>query len=109
MKMKINQNKLPIKYLLNVYKEMESFPSHTDLTYMLLSNLSDKEELNSPFTPSQVWPYMKDGVGTISELSGFLDYAADPEDCPGAFLQRIGLTSGKKPEMQYQVINNPWS
>ena len=107
--MKINQNKLPVKYALNVYKEMKEFPSHMDLVYMLLSNLSDREEIENPFTPSQVWSYMKDGVGTINELHGFLDYVSDPADCPGAFLQKLEMTKGKKPEWQYKVLDNPWS
>jgi hypothetical protein len=107
--MKINQNKLPVKYALNVYKEMKEFPSHVDLVYMLLSNLSDREEIENPFTPSQVWSYMKDGVGTINELHGFLDYVSDPADCPGAFLQKLEMTKGKKPEWQYKVLDNPWS
>lgn len=107
--MKINQNKLPIKYALNVYKEMTSFPSHEDLTYMLLSNLSDREEIEKSFTPSQVWQYMKDGVGTIKDLHIFLDYVSDPVACPGAFLQKLEMSKGKKPEWQYKVINNPWS
>ena len=107
--MKINQNKLPVKYALNVYKEMKEFPSHVDLVYMLLSNLSDREEIENPFTPSQVWSYMKDGVGTINELHGFLDYVSDPTDCPGAFLQKLEMTKGKKPEWQYKVLDNPWS
>ena len=107
--MKINQNKLPVKYALNVYKEMKEFPSHVDLVYMLLSNLSDREEIENPFTPSQVWSYMKDGVGTINELHGFLDYVSDSADCPGAFLQKLEMTKGKKPEWQYKVLDNPWS
>jgi hypothetical protein len=107
--MKINQNKLPVKYALNVYKEMQGFPSHMDLVYMLLSNLSDREEIENPFTPSQVWSYMKDGVGTINELHGFLDYVSDSADCPGAFLQKLEMTKGKKPEWQYKVLDNPWS
>lgn len=107
--MKINQEKLPVKYALNVYREMSGFPSHMDLVYMLLSNLSDREEIEKVFTPSQVWNYMKDGVGTISELQGFLDYVSDPTDCPSAFLKKIELTQGKKPEWTYQVIDNPWS
>lgn len=107
--MKINQSKLPVKYALNVYKEMPSFPSHEDLTYMLLSNLSDREEIENSFTPSQVWQYMKDGVGTIKDLQGFLDYVSDSADCPGAFLQKLEMTKGKKPEWQYKVLDNPWS
>jgi hypothetical protein len=107
--MRINQEKLPVKYALNVYKEMPEFPSHMDLVYMLISNLTDREEIEKPFTPSQVWSYMKDGVGTIAELQGFLDYVSDPEDCPGAFLNKLGMTSSRKPEMQYQVLDNPWA
>jgi hypothetical protein len=107
--MKINQNKLPVKYALNVYKEMKEFPTHIDLVYMLLSNLSDREEIEKSFTPSQVWQYMKDGVGTINELQGFLDYVSDPVDCPGAFLQKLEMTQGRKPEWQYKVLDNPWA
>ena len=88
---------------------MKEFPSHMDLVYMLLSNLSDREEIENPFTPSQVWSYMKDGVGTINELHGFLDYVSDSADCPGAFLQKLEMTKGKKPEWQYKVLDNPWS
>ena len=107
--MKINPSLLPVKYALNVYKEMKDFPTHQDLVYMLLSNLSDRDEIESPFTPSKVWNYMKDGVGTIQDLNAFLNYVSDPNECPSAFLKKLEMTSGKKPEWQYQVINNPWS
>jgi hypothetical protein len=52
---------------------------------------------------------MKDGVGTINELHGFLDYVSDPADCPSAFLQKLEMTKGRKPEWQYKVLDNPWS
>jgi len=106
--MKINPRKLPVKYALNVYKELSTFPSHEDLTYMLLSYLSEKDDIEKPFTPSRVWACMKDGCGTISELEGFLEYASDPVDCPGAFLQKLDMSGGKKPERKFKVINNPW-
>ena len=107
--MKINPSNLPVKYALNVYREMKEFPTHTDLAFMLLSSLSDRDEIDQIFTSSYVWPYMKDGVGTIQELKGFLDYVSDPTDCPIAFLQRLDIIPGKNPEQTYKVIDNPWS
>lgn len=107
--MKINPSNLPVKYALNVYRDMKEFPTHTDMVFMLLSSLSDRDEIDQPFTASQVWQYMKDGVGTIQELRGFLDYVSDSADCPTAFLQKMEMTRSKNPEQIYKVLDNPWA
>jgi hypothetical protein len=52
---------------------------------------------------------MKDGLGTIKDLQGFLDYVSNPVDCPSNFIETAGTVLGKKVETQYRITKNPWS
>ena len=107
--MRVNERKVPIKYILNVFKEMDHFPTHEDKMYVILSNLSDKEIIDKPFTASTVWSYVKDVFGTIKDLNDFLDYASNQEVCPGFFLEKQTAQKEKTKENFYTVIKNPWS
>jgi hypothetical protein len=78
--MKINENKLSIKHLLEVYQELPGFPSHEDTEYCLVRTLEEKELLNSTFKAEHIWQGFKSMFGTISELRGFLEYLASPDD-----------------------------
>jgi hypothetical protein len=100
---------LPVKYALGVYKEMNGFPTHEDLTFMLIINLEEEGRIEQPFTAGDVWPFMKDGLGTIKDLQGFLDYVSNPVDCPSNFIETARTVLGKKVETQYRITKNPWS
>jgi hypothetical protein len=71
--MRIDINKLPIKYALELYQELPSYPSPEDLEYLLVSALQEKDLLGVEFTAEQVWDYMKIAVATMKELRIFLD------------------------------------
>jgi len=71
--MRIDINKLPIKYALELYQELPSYPSPEDLEYMLVSALQEKDLLGVEFTAEQVWDYMKSAVPSLNELISFLD------------------------------------
>lgn len=71
--MKINRQKLPVKYALDVYSETPGFPSQTDLEYMLVSTLLEQNRIEAEFTAEHVWDYYKHCVGTISDLRAFLE------------------------------------
>lgn len=77
--MKINQSKLPIKYLLNVYQEMPGYPTYDDLCYALVSTLDDTTRLSKDFLPEQVWVGMKYHFTTIEELKEFLNKLSNPD------------------------------
>jgi len=75
--MKINRNKLPMKYSLEIYQEIPGYPSHQDLEYILVSTLQETDMLGKDFTAEQVWYGMKHAVGVLPDLIGFLDYSFD--------------------------------
>lgn len=74
--MRIDINKLPIKYALELYQELPSYPSPEDLEYLLVTALQEKDLLGVEFTAEQVWDYMKSAVATMKELRAFLDSLA---------------------------------
>lgn len=98
--MKINQSKLPIKYLLNVYQEMPGYPTYDDLCYALVSTLDDMTRLSKDFLPEQVWVGMKYHFTTIEELKEFLNKLSNPDgDSP------IKLEKNKD---RFKLTYMPW-
>ena len=105
--MRINRNKLPMKYALEIYQEIPGYPSHTDLEYILISTLQDKDLLGKEFTADQVWDSFKHCLGTIKDLQGFLDYAFQPDDERDRHLM---ASQGTKPTSNtYQLHDHAWS
>jgi hypothetical protein len=70
--LKINRNKLPVKYNLEIYQEMPGFGCHQDLEYMLVSTLENRNMLEKDFNPSNVWQGLK------SALADFLSILLSP-------------------------------
>ena len=98
--MNINQSKLPIKYLLNVYQEIPGYPTSDDLCYALVSTLDDTSRLSKDFLPEHAWVGMKHHFTTIEELRTFLDKLVNPEsDSP------IKLEKNKD---RFKLTYMPW-
>jgi hypothetical protein len=47
--MRIDQNKLPAKYALEVYKMVDGFPSTIDILYEIVTILQARDRLTQPF------------------------------------------------------------
>jgi hypothetical protein len=98
--MKINQSKLPIKYLLGVYQEMPGYPTYDDLCYALVSALDDLNRLSKDFLPEQVWSGMKYHFSTIEELRTFLDKLVNPSS--------DSLIKLEKNKDRFKLTYMPW-
>jgi hypothetical protein len=107
--MKINENKLPVKYALNIFKELDGYPTQTDFLYILLSGLSDQDEIENSFTLSKIWSFMKDVMSSKEELLNFLNFYSGNEECSMVIFSKMGLSKEKKPEESFRVIFNPWA
>lgn len=104
--MRINTKKLPIKYYLDIYQEVPGYPNHSDLQYVLLRTLQDRELLEKDFTAENVWPGMKNCLGTIDDLRGFLNYLFQPDD----LTEKKGfyLKGRKSSENSYRLESHEW-
>jgi hypothetical protein len=101
--MRINPKKLPIKYFLDIYQEIPSYPNNDDLQYILLRTLQDKNLLGKSFTAENVWIGMRNALGTIQDLRNFLDLIFLSGDQTKFYLK------GKKTsENSYQLESHEW-
>jgi hypothetical protein len=50
MSQKINRNRLPAKYALEVYKMVDGYPSAIDILYETVVILEERNSLDQPFT-----------------------------------------------------------
>ncbi len=102
--MRMNRNKLPMKYALEIYQELPGYPSHQDLEYVLVTTLQDKDLLGKPFTAEQIWDGMKPVQGSMATLIGFLDNLCQPDNPADEF-----QVKGSKPSSNSYLINmHPW-
>ena len=104
--MRINRRNLPVKYALEVYQELTGYPSHQDLEYVLVWICQEKNLLERNFTADNLWSGMKNHLGTLEDLRGFLDYLANPDDLSDKkdFKVKIEKTS----ENSYKLITHDW-
>lgn len=105
--MRINNNKLEIKYALELYKEVPGFPTHTDITYVLIRALEDTNIIEEDFLPEQIWHHMKSCMATINDLREFLEYISSKEKCSDEFLL-CEKTRNDKKGWYFKLIRNPW-
>ena len=104
--MRIKSNKLEVKYALEVYKEVPGFPSHRDITYVMIRALEDQNLITEEFVAENIWGAMKSCFGTLKEFRAFLDYASSPGQCPD---EDILLEKTKADKTgHYRLIRNPW-
>jgi hypothetical protein len=105
--MRINNNKLEIKYALELYKEVPGFPTQKDITYVMIRSLEDQNIIEQEFLAENIWNAMKTCVATISDLRKFLDQVSSATECGeiGVLLEKT-KTSNKGD--YYKLIRNPW-
>ena len=99
--MRINRNKLPVKYALEIYQELPGYPSTQDLEYILMTTLEEKELLEKDFTAERVWPIMKQHLGIIQDARDFLEELADESDSRDVKITKTSLNS-------YRVTSHSW-
>jgi hypothetical protein len=99
--MLINTNKLPIKYLLNIYQELPNYPTHIDLCYALVFVLEEVNRLSKDFTAKQIWGGMKHHFTNIEDLVVFLDELTNPVDASTS----VQL---EKKKDGFRLISTPW-
>jgi hypothetical protein len=104
--MRINPNKLEVKYALDIYKEIPGFPSHRDLTYILIRTLEDIHMLEQEFVAENIWVGMKTCMGTLADCRGFLEQVSSSENNTEEVLLEKVNTSKKG--SSYRLIRNPW-
>jgi hypothetical protein len=100
--MRINQNKLEIKYALELYRELPGFPSQMDIIYVMIRSLEDQDLLDKEFSPDNMWSAMRTCLGTITEIREFLETLAVSKD------PIIEKTKQDKRGGFYRLIRNPW-
>lgn len=99
--MKINRNKLPVKYALEIYQELTGYPSPQDLEYILLTTLEEKELLEKDFTAERVWPTMKHHLGIIQDARDFLEELAYDGNSRDVKITKSSANS-------YRVTSHSW-
>ena len=79
--MRIDYNKLPVKYALEVYQELPGYPTAQDKKYILLRVLEEANLLETPFSSKDVWKGMKNCIPTLESLEEFLASLENDEEC----------------------------
>lgn len=94
MSLKIDKNLLPTKYVLEVYKMVEGYPSTIDLLYELVRILEEREKLSTTFRATEM----------LREIS----VRIDGEDLTDSFdkLSKEGWLS--KEDDGYLLVKHPW-
>jgi hypothetical protein len=100
--MRINPNKLEVKYALELYHEIPGFPTQTDALYVMIRSLEDLNLIDKEFNADNMWSALRTCFGTITEIREFLDDLASGED---AYLER---TQTDKRGGFFRLIRNPW-
>lgn len=80
--MRINQNKLEIKYALELYKELPGFPTQNDILYVLVTCLEEKDLLDKEFTADLVWSSLRMFDSNLKIIRTYLDDLATGENPP---------------------------
>ena len=93
--MRIDRNKLPTKYVLEVYKMVEGYPSTIDLLYEIVSILEARSKLDAPFT----------AIGMMKEVSARLNNGEDLEDSLKTLTKEGWLMADAG---GYLLVKHPW-
>jgi hypothetical protein len=101
--MKINPNRVEVKYALELYSEIPGFPSHTDILYVLIRSLEDQDLLDKDFYLENVWGALRNCVSTSTKAKNLLD-----EFCSAANPTLLKVSTDKK-NPAYKLLKNPWS
>ena len=101
--MKINRNRLPVKYALEIYQDLDGYPSHQDLEYLLVSTLEDTNLLESDFTADKIWSGLKMTLGTQKDLIVFLDYLSEEKS-----IAEFNVSLKKTSANSYRLDGHNW-
>ena len=99
--MKINYDKVPLKYVLGLYQEIAGYPTQTDLEFALATALEEKGLMTSDFLAEQVWPVMKYHLGTIAEVETLLEELSKKKRSGDLKLEKVGK--------RYKLIYLQWT
>jgi hypothetical protein len=92
--MRIDRNKLPAKYALEVYKMVDGFPSTIDLLYEIVSILQERNKLEQPFVAKELLKEVPTRIDGEDLENSLVRLAED------GWLERI--------DNSYQLVNHPW-
>ena len=94
MNLKIDKDLLPTKYVLEIYKMVEGYPSTIDLLYELVRILEDRGKLDSEFA--------------VTEMLKEISVRIGGEDLSVSFerLSKEGWLS--KTNSGYRLVKHPW-
>jgi len=94
MNLKIDKDLLPTKYVLEIYKMVEGYPSTIDLLYELVRILEDRGKLDSEFA--------------VTEMLKEISVRIGGEDLSVSFerLSEEGWLS--KTNSGYRLVKHPW-
>lgn len=96
MSLKINRNRLPAKYALEVYKMVDGYPSTIDLLYEVVTILEERKTLEDPFT----------AMSLMKEVNTRVD-GKDLEDSLEEMVSEGWLS--KAESGSYTVAKHPWT
>jgi hypothetical protein len=104
MELKINRKKLPVKYALEIYQDLSGYPTHADLEYILVCALEDQGILDKDFTAESVWKRMKSALGTVKDLTKFLDYLSEEKE-----IADFNVNLNKTSANSYKLTSHRWA
>jgi hypothetical protein len=94
MSLKIDRNRLPAKYALEVYKMVDGYPSTIDLLYELVIILEERKALEEKFTAKSMMREVSVRVNDKDLEESMDDMVAE------GWLKRV--------EDGYQLVKHPW-
>jgi hypothetical protein len=100
--MRINQNKLEVKYALELYKEISGFPLQLDIVYVMIRSLEDQDLIDKEFNADNMWGALRTCLGTITDIREFLDSITTGNE------PYLVKTKNDKRGGYYKLIRNPW-
>jgi predicted transcriptional regulator of viral defense system len=92
--MKIDRNRLQAKYVLEIYKMVDGYPSTIDLLYEIVTVLSERKKLEDSFVSTDI----------LKEVTTRLEEKSLEESLPK--LQKEGWLEFSNGA--YRVIKHPW-
>ena len=102
--MRIDRKKLKLKWALDLYQELEGFPTREDCLYLLVKTLEENEMLDKEFNIHNVWGGMKSLHHNGVNIQNFLESISDAEG-GHHFIKR---TTREKRTWSDVLVEHPW-
>ena len=104
MKITINKNKIPIKYLLGLHKN-QSVLSHQDMLYEIVSYLDEIGGLNDYFTVQHIYENIHNGRKFKTIIEPLFLYLTE-----NGYIKEIeSQTKTTKLNRKYKLLKHDWS